>query len=66
MTHVKHTKNAYSGATAGRTWYDEYMQIKVLFFPSPNLPPWSVAIPNVDRKLGLVASSGALSLVTET
>lgn len=42
------------------------MQIMALFFPSPSLPPWSVAIPNVDRKLGLIASSGALSVATET
>lgn len=32
-----------------------------LFFPSPSLLPWSVAIPKVDRKLGLIADSGALS-----
>lgn len=60
-----HTKTAYSETTVGCTWYEEYMQIKALFFPSPSLPPWSVAIPKVERKLGLVASSGALSLATE-
>jgi hypothetical protein len=62
---VKHTQTAHSEATTQRTWYVEYMQIKALFFPSPNLLPWSVAIPNVERKLGLIASSGALSLATE-
>lgn len=41
------------------------MHIIVLFFPSPNLLPWSVAIPNVDKKLALMANSGAFSSATE-
>ena len=37
----------------------------VLFLPSPSLLPWSVAIPKVDKKLALVANSGAFSLATD-
>jgi len=36
-----------------------------LVFPSPNFPPWSVAIPNVDKKLVLIALSGASSVQTK-
>lgn len=41
------------------------MHIIVLFFPRPNLLPWSVAIPKVDKKLALVANSGAFSSATD-
>lgn len=43
------------------TWYEEYMQIMVLFLPCPSLLLWSVAIANVVRKLGRIASSGHFS-----
>lgn len=36
----------------------------LLFFESPSLLPWSVARAKVDRKPGLKACSGALSLAT--
>lgn len=36
----------------------------LLFFESPSLLPWSVARAKVDKKPGLKACSGALSLAT--
>lgn len=36
----------------------------LLFLESPSLLPWSVARANVDKKPGLKACSGALSLAT--
>ena len=42
------------------------MHIIVLFFPNPNLLPWSVAMPNVDKKLALIANSGVVSSATDT
>lgn len=42
------------------------MHMIVLFFPRPSLLPWSVAIPKVDKKLALIANSGAFSSATDT
>jgi hypothetical protein len=40
------------------------MQMIDFVFPSPNFPPWSVAIPNVDKKFVRIAFSGASSRFT--
>jgi hypothetical protein len=40
------------------------MQIMDLAFPKPSFPPWSVAIPKVERKFVRIALSGASSVET--